>query len=103
MNVFRTLFKIKTNEHSKRVQTLDFLRGVLILLVLYHHSGAPFSSFVLQFHMPALFVLSGYTEFFINKQKPFVSYVKSKFCAKKVQFQRKLSANSDQIRYKFSA
>ncbi len=33
----------------------------------------------MQFHMPALFVLSGYTEFCIKKKTSFGAYVKAKF------------------------
>ena len=35
--------------------------------------------YVMQFHMPALFVLSGYTEFCIKKKTSFGAYVKAKF------------------------
>jgi len=58
---------------------LDFVRGILILLVLYHHSMAPYNEYILQFHMPALFILSGYTEYIINKDKSLGKYIKSKF------------------------
>lgn len=48
-------------------------------MVLYHHSGAPLNEYVLQFHMPALFILSGYTEFILNKKVNFLDYVRSRF------------------------
>lgn len=79
MKGLRTVFNIKVNDSANRKSYLDFVRGILILLVLYHHANAPFSSYVLQFHMSALFILSGYTEFLLNKKKPFLAYVKSKF------------------------
>ena len=75
MEVIRNVFGIKQEENSKRIEYLDFLRGILILLVLYHHASAPFSVFVLQFHMPALFVLSGYTEYLLKNRKQKTSTV----------------------------
>ena len=79
MDFIRNLFHIKSNGVSSRIAYLDFIRGIIILLVLYHHSDAPYGRYILQFHMPALFILSGYTEYLLNRAKPFQAYVKSKF------------------------
>ena len=78
MAFIRKILIARINHSEKRVTYLDFIRGILIISVLYHHSGAPFNSYILQFHMPALFVLSGYTEYILNREKPFASYVKAK-------------------------
>lgn len=79
MKIINSLFDIKTKDSTNRIYYLDFIRGILILLVLYQHAGVPLSSLVLQFHMPALFVLSGYTESILDKQKTFGMYIKAKF------------------------
>ena len=79
MNTLRNIFSVNAPTNKNRILILDYIRGILIMLVLYHHSGAPFSLYVLQFHMPALFLLSGYTEFILNKKVSFFDYVKSRF------------------------
>ncbi len=43
-----------------RNQSIDIAKGILILLVVVGHSGAPFSRYIFWFHMPAFFVLSGF-------------------------------------------
>jgi fucose 4-O-acetylase-like acetyltransferase len=45
---------------SERIQSIDIAKGILILLVVIGHSGAPFSRYIFWFHMPAFFVLSGF-------------------------------------------
>lgn len=75
----RSILRIAPSTNRPRIYTLDYIRGILILLVLYHHSNGPLGNYVLQFHMPALFLLSGYTEYLLNKEPPFTEYVKSKF------------------------
>lgn len=79
MKLLHTIFSIKTESPINRIQYLDFARGILIFLVLYQHSGAPLNTYVLQFHMPALFLLSGYTEFVLDKKTNLLEYTKSKF------------------------
>lgn len=79
MDVIRNIFKIKSDDSPRRIGYLDFARGILILSVLYHHSAAPLGLYVLQFHMPALFILLGYSEFLLNKKKTIWEYVKTKF------------------------
>lgn len=79
MNFFSNIFSVKTESYKNRVIYLDFVRGILILLVLYHHSMSPYNEYILQFHMPALFVLSGYTEYTLNKDRSMSEYIKSKF------------------------
>ena len=79
MKFITNLFKLGNAPSANRIGYLDFIRGVFILLVLYHHSEAPYGRYILLFHMPALFILSGYTEYILNREKPFLTYVKSKF------------------------
>lgn len=45
-----------------RVAFIDVLRGVAMLLVIFHHCGAPGSNLILAFHMPLFFWLSGYVQ-----------------------------------------
>lgn len=49
-----------------------------MLLVLLQHSGAPFGNWILAFHMPLLFLLSGYTTFLMDRQKPFPVFLKGR-------------------------
>lgn len=51
---------IDTTASKNRIEKVDFLRGLAMLLVLLHHSGFPFGSFILAFHMPLFFVISGW-------------------------------------------
>lgn len=65
----KTIFSISDNTIARtgnRIELLDFLRGGAMILVLLHHSGVPFGKWILAFHMPLFFILSGYTEASIN-------------------------------------
>ena len=73
------IFSVKTPVSKNRILYLDFIRGLLMLSVLYHHALAPLNRYILQFHMPALFLVSGYTEGLRQKEVPFCQYVKGKF------------------------
>lgn len=79
MSFIKKMLSIDTDVKN-RIYYLDILRGILILLVLVHHSTVPIGKYILRFHMPALFILSGYTEFILGRKKPFPAYVKAKFC-----------------------
>lgn len=79
MNRIKTIFFLSIPEQHNRTAVLDYIRGLLVFLILWHHAGAPLSEYVLQFHMPALFLLSGFTEYYIGKSQPFLPYVKKKF------------------------
>lgn len=50
-----------------------------MVLVLYQHAAAPLHNLILTFHMPLMFVLSGYTEFIHPKEYPFKDYLKRRF------------------------
>lgn len=50
---------------AKRIQWIDFTRGIAILAVIIGHTLGPytgqfFGSFIFAFHMPIFFILSGY-------------------------------------------
>ena len=58
-----SIFHIREPQGNRRIEVLDFLRGAAMLLVLTHHSDLPNNSgeWILAFHMPLMFLLSGYT------------------------------------------
>ena len=59
---FWDIFRIGTDTPKNRLEYLDFLRGAAMLLVLLHHSNVPNGEWILSFHMPLLFALSGYAD-----------------------------------------
>jgi fucose 4-O-acetylase-like acetyltransferase len=81
LEVFKNIFSIINKDVKKgsRVEILDFLRGGAMILVLLHHSGFPFGRYILDFHMPFFFILSGYIEKCRDEQLPFKKYVKKRF------------------------
>lgn len=54
---------------------LDFFRGMGMLLVILQHSRVPYSDWILVFHMPLMFFLSGYTNFRRDKNYRFGNYL----------------------------
>lgn len=63
--MIKTIFSVSRNkiiQLNGRIELLDFLRGGAMLLVLLHHSGVPYGKWILAFHMPLFFILSGYTD-----------------------------------------
>ena len=74
------VFSLKTNRTPSRDNSIDFLRGGAMILVLLHHSGFPLGNFILAFHMPLFFVISGYLNNQIGGyERPFKPYIKAKF------------------------
>jgi len=64
-----------------RFEILDFYRGLGMLLVLLHHAEVPLGEYILAFHMPLFFILSGYTAH-IHKQgqlNSFLNYTTQRF------------------------
>ena len=49
-----------TKQASGRVDEIDILKGIAIILMVTCHAGAPFSQFVYLFHMAVFFIASGY-------------------------------------------
>lgn len=61
-----------------RLELLDFLRGMGMMLVLFQHSDIPYGDWILIFHMPFLFLLSGYTMFLWERPWKFWEYLKNR-------------------------
>lgn len=55
---------------KQRVDSIDIARGIAMLLVIIQHNGG-FSQFVLSFHMPLFFMVSGLV---LTRDKPKVSF-----------------------------
>lgn len=83
MNIIKSILSVSQNKptNPNRNELLDFLRGGAMILVLLHHSGFPFGGWILAFHMPLFFILSGFTEGERNSYKgqPFGSFVFKRF------------------------
>lgn len=60
--LIKNIFAIRQTSISSRDEQIDFLRGGAMIFVLFHHSGFPLGGYILAFHMPLFFVLSGYLE-----------------------------------------
>lgn len=55
---------------NKRIKWIDTYRGLAIVLVVLEHVGLKFfGRFILAFHMPCFFVLSGYLYIKVNQNK----------------------------------
>lgn len=48
-------------EEKQRILWIDIMRGILIILMVLGHCGAPFTKAIYMFHMAAFIFLSGYT------------------------------------------
>lgn len=65
---------------TKRFDELDFLKGIMIMLMVAFHlvyigDGYPYvKQIVYTFHIPVFFIISGYL---MNVEKPFLGYVRS--------------------------
>lgn len=80
MNRFFNLFSFKSHSNGERIELIDFLRGGAMLLVLLHHSNIPKGNYILAFHMPLFFIISGYVEYIQGIfKKDFVTYIKNRF------------------------
>lgn len=58
-----------------RLENIDFIRGLVMILVVLDHSGFPNRNVILGFRMPILFILSG----FLNYRKDFWGKTKKTF------------------------
>ncbi len=63
---------------NERTSWIDFLRGILIVLVVVGHSQVGFSKYIYWFHMPAFFMLSGYLFKPVANWKDWKSYALKK-------------------------
>ena len=62
----------------RRDINIDIMRGICILCVVLGHSGFPFAHFVYLFHIPVLFMISGYLYEMVEKQYGYMDIVKKK-------------------------
>ena len=63
---------------NSRVEWLDIMKGILIILMVVGHATGKFNGFIYQFHMAAFFLLSGYTTKL--KKRTFIETLLYKFC-----------------------
>ena len=77
----RSIFQIRSSVSKNRVELLDFIRGAAMLLVLIHHSDLSNNAgdWILAFHMPFLFLLSGYTMYLRPHPDRFSTFFVSRF------------------------
>ena len=40
--------------NGKRIEIIDFIRGMAVVLILLHHSGVPHGEWILAYHVPFL-------------------------------------------------
>lgn len=57
---------------NKRYEVLDIAKGIGIFLVVYAHAYSPFYKYIVQFHMPFFFIISGYL---YNEKSDIKSYM----------------------------
>lgn len=72
---------VKSNSVSrKRDSYIDIIKCLGIIMMVYRHAEAPFSKFVLSFHMALFFIASGYlyNELRINSAGDYYKYVARK-------------------------
>lgn len=74
-----SIFHIREPQSANRIELLDFLRGAGMLLVLLHHSDIPQGKWILTFHMPLLFLLSGYTMYLRPHSAGFQTFITGRF------------------------
>lgn len=74
-----TIFTLRQAQIPGRMELPDFLRGGAMLLVLLHHSDVPWGGWILAFHMPLMFLLSGYTASLRSREQPFGTFLKNRF------------------------
>lgn len=65
------------NQSNRRNFTLDLVKGMGIILMVYRHARGPLSEYVTLFHMALFFIASGflYPSQGINTPKEFLTYV----------------------------
>lgn len=49
------------NSEKKRIEWVDFFKGILICLVVIGHATGRFNGYIYQFHVGAFFMISGFT------------------------------------------
>ncbi len=46
---------------NRRIEEIDIIKGIAIILMVAGHAGAPFTKFIYLFHMAVFFIASGFT------------------------------------------
>lgn len=59
MKLYSNVFTLEYTKGTNRIDLFDFLRGVAMIIVMMQHSNFPFGWYLLPFHMPLFFFLSG--------------------------------------------
>jgi len=59
MNFFSRTFTLSYPKGKNRIDIYDFLRGVAMFIVMLQHSAFPGGEYLVAFHMPLFFFLSG--------------------------------------------
>lgn len=81
-NIIKETMRIRYENREGREPFFDFLKGCAMLLVLVHHSRIPHGEYILAFHMPLFFVISGYMRRVLAGggvlKKKFLPYLKSR-------------------------
>lgn len=54
------ILTLEVENTKNRDGYIDILRGTAMILVLLHHAGFRWGKYILGFHMPFFFILSGY-------------------------------------------
>ncbi len=75
---WNSMYSLAYPQKEGRIDLYDFLRGFAMLLVLMQHAVVPGWRYLLVFHMPFFFFLSGWVSG-NKKQMPFGQYVWSRF------------------------
>lgn len=50
------------NTAQERISWVDAFKGLCIVMMVWGHTGAPGTAYIYLFHIPAFFILSGYTQ-----------------------------------------
>lgn len=64
-----------TAKTGKRLENLDIAKGIGMFLVLWAHARGPHSRYIVNFHMPFFFLVSGYLH---NSKYDFLTFTKKK-------------------------
>lgn len=65
-------FEVTKNIKESRIELIDVIKGGGIILVVWAHANGPCSNYIIQFHMPLFFLISGYLFNQKNSLKVFI-------------------------------
>lgn len=78
MSLVQNVFSLAYPQKEGRIVLLDFIRGFAMLLVILQHSEIPGQQYLLAFHMPLFFFLSGFVSG-NRKNACFFKYLSTRF------------------------